>query len=73
MMAKLMRYDDGAYVREASDRERYLSIMAAEIDGGAGVIRVSSDIGSDIDCYVEPMNDDPDFAVLFQRQRKEFQ
>jgi len=46
-MAKLMRYDDAEYLREATDEEKTESIDAAEHDGGAGVIRVD-----DVRCYV---------------------
>ena len=47
-MARLMRYDDARYVREATEDERRESIEAAESDGGAGVIEIDG-----VDCYVE--------------------
>ena len=35
-MAKLMRYEDGSYLREATADELAASLAAAETDGGVG-------------------------------------
>lgn len=36
-------YNTGSYIREATAAEREASEMAAQLDGGAGVILVSED------------------------------
>jgi hypothetical protein len=50
-MADLMRYEDGGYIRKATEDETAESIAAAKIDGGAGAITVEID-GEDVTCYV---------------------
>lgn len=50
-MANLMRYEDGSYIRKATQAELEASLSAAERDGGAGVITVEIN-GEDVTCYV---------------------
>lgn len=51
-MANLMKYEDGSFIREATQDELEASLSAAERDGGAGCITVEID-GDDVTCYVE--------------------
>lgn len=51
-MADLMRYEDGSYIRKATELELALSNRAAERDGGTGCITVEID-GEEITCYVD--------------------
>jgi hypothetical protein len=46
-MATLFNYSTGEEIREATAEELALSIEAAEIDGGSGVIEVDGE-----SCYV---------------------
>jgi hypothetical protein len=50
-MAKLMNYETGDYVREATQEELAASLAAAEIDGGVGAIKADVD-GEQVTCYV---------------------
>ena len=50
-MADLMKYEDGSYIREATNEEIEQSNRAAERDGGVGAITVEIN-GENVTCYV---------------------
>lgn len=50
-MADLMKYEDGSFIRKATQEEAAASEHAAQLDGGAGCITVNLD-GEDVTCYV---------------------